>query len=461
MRRREERASTRRDASSETKTFSSRVERFSTRRRRQTARARSWSGVVGVIVSRAAPPGARARAASPRGSRSLVARRRFAAMRAAAPLPARRSRPPASRISRAGVPRPESPPPSRPPARRSRPTRATPSSSADPDPASSPSPSPRSVAFEYLGGNGWRLAFPRTGATILCDRGSWATRRSGTSRSSRGAGPSRGGGGGGGGASSSAETSFAAELAEACDVLLLSQGWDDPRARARPSAIPARTSPSSPPERRRGGRRRLGFERVVDLRADAEIVRPVPGVAVRAVAGALVGPPWSEREAGFIVTEHFGDDAEKKTKTPRSPRPRPVSVYYEPHCSHDASSVRRGVRGLPGRRADVAVVPVDSVRAAGFPLVNGGEATAELLELLGFPEVVVPLKNGRLEQAGAAAPIVAASVGGARELPGRMERRGWGGERPGGGRRGGRGGDDSTRRRSRSVTTPRTFPRDQ
>ena len=218
--------------------------------------------------------------------------------------------------------------------------------------------------------------------------------------------PPRGGGGGGGGASSSAETSFAAELAEACDVLLLSQGWDDhahrPTLRAIRKDIPVVASPSAAEVARR-----LGFERVVALRADAEIVRPVPGVA-----------------------EHFGDDAEKKTKTPRSPRPRPVSVYYEPHCSHDASSVRRGVRGLPGRRADVAVVPVDSVRAAGFPLVNGGEATAELLELLGFPEVVVPLKNGRLEQAGAAAPIVAASVGGARELPGRMERRGWGGRTP-------------------------------
>ena len=310
-------------------------------------------------------------------------------------------------------------------------TRATPSSSADPDPASSPSPSPRSVAFEYLGGNGWRLAFPRTGATILCDPWLvgdltfWNLPQLYVGRKD----PPRGGGGGGGGASSSAETSFAAELAEACDVLLLSQGWDDhahrPTLRAIRKDIPVVASPSAAEVARR-----LGFERVVALRADAEIVRPVPGVAVRAVAGALVGPPWSEREAGFIVTEHFGDDAEKKTKTPRSPRPRPVSVYYEPHCSHDASSVRRGVRGLPGRRADVAVVPVDSVRAAGFPLVNGGEATAELLELLGFPEVVVPLKNGRLEQAGAAAPIVAASVGGARELPGRMEMRGWGGRTP-------------------------------
>ena len=310
-------------------------------------------------------------------------------------------------------------------------TRATLSSSADPDPASSPSPSPRSVAFEYLGGNGWRLAFPRTGATILCDPWLvgdltfWNLPQLYVGRKD----PPRGGGGGGGGASSSAETSFAAELAEACDVLLLSQGWDDhahrPTLRAIRKDIPVVASPSAAEVARR-----LGFERVVALRADAEIVRPVPGVAVRAVAGALVGPPWSEREAGFIVTEHFGDDAEKKTKTPRSPRPRPVSVYCEPHCSHDASSVRRGVRGLPGRRADVAVVPVDSVRAAGFPLVNGGEATAELLELLGFPEVVVPLKNGRLEQAGAAAPIVAASVGGARELPGRMEMRGWGGRTP-------------------------------
>lgn len=42
-------------------------------------------------------------------------------------------------------------------------------------------------------------------------------------------------------------------------------------------------------------------------------------------AGALVGPPWSKRQNGYVMREGT---------------PQPASLYYEPHCDFDESSVR-------------------------------------------------------------------------------------------------------------------------
>ena len=80
-------------------------------------------------------------------------------------------------------------------------------------------------------------------------------------------------------------------------------------------------------------------------------------------------------------------------------------MYYEPHCSYDARSVAEAVRRAGGA-VDVAVTPVANVAAAGFPLVRAGDAAAELYETLGRPAVLVPLRNGELEQAGFASRVV-------------------------------------------------------
>jgi hypothetical protein len=47
-----------------------------------------------------------------------------------------------------------------------------------------------------------------------------------------------------------------------------------------------------------------------------------------ATSGALVGPPWSQRENGFILREGGGGGGG-------------VSVYYEPHCSFDARALQQ------------------------------------------------------------------------------------------------------------------------
>lgn len=62
------------------------------------------------------------------------------------------------------------------------------------------------------------------------------------------------------------------------------------------------------------------------------------------------GPPWSKREAGFVIKERMHEG---------------VSVYYEPHCDFVDSSIR------PFAPVDVVVSPVVSVDLGGFPLVKG------------------------------------------------------------------------------------------
>jgi hypothetical protein len=117
------------------------------------------------------------------------------------------------------------------------------------------------------------------------------------------------------------------------------------------------------------------------------------GAVVRATAGARVGPPWSEREAGFIISERQGmgpgsvsgsegggaggaerGGGERERGGERgAERGGGMRVYYEPHCSCDAKSVAAAAR-LVGGRVDVAITPVRSVDVLGFALVNGGEA---------------------------------------------------------------------------------------
>ena len=64
----------------------------------------------------------------------------------------------------------------------------------------------------------------------------------------------------------------------------------------------------------------------------------------------LPGPPWSTREAGFIIKEMRADG---------------ISVYYEPHCDYVESSI------APHAPVDVVISPVVSESLAGFPLVLG------------------------------------------------------------------------------------------
>jgi hypothetical protein len=83
----------------------------------------------------------------------------------------------------------------------------------------------------------------------------------------------------------------------------------------------------------------LGFKDVTAIKPGQEL--PIAGgrLRVRATAGALVGPPWSARQNGFVLREAAGEGVA-----------RPASLYYEPHCGgwrwglHECVSVVVDVR---------------------------------------------------------------------------------------------------------------------
>ena len=172
-------------------------------------------------------------------------------------------------------------------------------------------------------------------------------------------------------------------------------GWEDhahrPTLRLLPKDVPVVGSPAAAEVAKS-----LGFTRVTGLRANASIevsskspTSESEKLTVVVAEGAAVGPPWSPREAGFFLA-----DGAKGSR-----------VYYEPHCSYVRSSVRRGLAQVGGR-VDVCVTPVRSVDVAGFALVAGGGAAADLAEALGTPRLVLPLRNGELAQTGASVGLL-------------------------------------------------------
>ncbi len=66
-------------------------------------------------------------------------------------------------------------------------------------------------------------------------------------------------------------------------------------------------------------------------------------------AGALVGPPWSTRENGYVLSETV---------------PGGIKLYYEPHCDFKSGSVEEV------GQVDVVVTPPTSQVVLGFPLVS-------------------------------------------------------------------------------------------
>ena len=69
--------------------------------------------------------------------------------------------------------------------------------------------------------------------------------------------------------------------------------------------------------------------------------------------GALVGPPWSKRENGFIFSENVADG---------------VKLYYEPHCDYQEDSFS----DVPS--VDAVITPAsDQIIANAYPLVSGSE----------------------------------------------------------------------------------------
>lgn len=98
--------------------------------------------------------------------------------------------------------------------------------------------------------------------------------------------------------------------------------------------------------------RSLGFRTVYTLYPGQSLALCGGALTVRATAGALVGPPWSQRELGVVLQENLGGGQ------------RGASLYYEPHADYLEDSVARVAP------VDVVVSPPCSQILLGYPLVG-------------------------------------------------------------------------------------------
>lgn len=98
-------------------------------------------------------------------------------------------------------------------------------------------------------------------------------------------------------------------------------------------------------------------------------------VYIRATVGPVLGPPWQRPENGYVVTAENCQ-----------------SVYLEPHCVFDRSSVEK-------EQADIVITPVIKQLLPSFTLVSGQEDAVSLAKLL-KAKFVVPMNNGDLDAKG-------------------------------------------------------------
>jgi L-ascorbate metabolism protein UlaG (beta-lactamase superfamily) len=174
------------------------------------------------------------------------------------------------------------------------------------------------------------------------------------------------------------------------DVILLSQALPDHAHAPTLAALPDKALPVICSPAAEAAARAAGFTNVTPLPHGASVTTAGGRLRVTATAGALVGPPWSQRENGFVI-EQTGDASAGGTP--------PLRLYYEPHC--DA-----GPGALDGLApVDVVITPAVSQKIAGFPLVMGDENAVGLCGAL-RPAALVPLVNAEFTQEGPLAAVI-------------------------------------------------------
>jgi len=176
-------------------------------------------------------------------------------------------------------------------------------------------------------------------------------------------------------------------IAKDTDVVLLTMSIDDhchkptlEAIHASRSDVPIVASPSAA-----NLARSMGFTNVNELDEGQEV--DIGKVQFRATAGALVGPPWSKREAGFMIRERDG-----------------LSLYYEPHADYDPASIRKV------GTCDVVVSPPCTQSLLGYDLVKGTTENVALLSML-KPKAVIALMNAEFDGNGPLAGLISESGG--------------------------------------------------
>ncbi|CEM38552.1 unnamed protein product [Vitrella brassicaformis CCMP3155] len=192
-------------------------------------------------------------------------------------------------------------------------------------------------------------------------------------------------------------------VTDSLDAILITQGLEDHcHARTlnklksvlssrppRPSPLPIVTAPSALPTLESIFSDSTDLVSIVPLRPGESV--PVYGdkgvrVDVTATSGALVGPPWQDRENGYLVT-----------------MPQGLKLYYEPHCDYIPELIK-------GVSADVVITPVTYQRIFGYAFVKGGQNAVSLIKQLGA-RVVAPMNNGELEAKGILTSLIKSEGG--------------------------------------------------
>ena len=113
-------------------------------------------------------------------------------------------------------------------------------------------------------------------------------------------------------------------------------------------------------------------------------------VDVRPTRGARVGPPWSERQNGYVL------------------RTAAFSVYLEPHVEYDSAEL------ASLSPVDAVITPIVGQALGAMELVHGPKQVVELLRVL-RPRYVLPMANGEIDSRGLAAGMIS-KVGGVNEV---------------------------------------------
>jgi len=166
-------------------------------------------------------------------------------------------------------------------------------------------------------------------------------------------------------------------IAANTDFILLTMAIDDhahkPTLQRLPKSIPVVGSPSAA-----ALARELGYKDVYEVNHGQEISICNGKIRIRGTMGALVGPPWSTRELGFVISEAVAGG---------------IKIYYEPHADYVPSSVAEV------GSVDVVVSPPSTQSLLGYELVKGATANVPLLRML-RPKVIVPLINAEFDAEG-------------------------------------------------------------
>jgi L-ascorbate metabolism protein UlaG (beta-lactamase superfamily) len=203
-------------------------------------------------------------------------------------------------------------------------------------------------------------------------------------------------------------------LSSISDFVLISQGFDDHAHRPTLNKIrnlrpdmPYFVAPNAVPILQSCGIPTKYITTITHGQKQQIIKKENTLITISATKGALLGPPWAEKENGYLI--QFQENLDKQTEdksvtsisnTQKKTSTSTITVYYEPHGMFDPME-------LKDYSADIVITPIVSQELPGYTLVAGESSALQLIDLL-KARYLLPMANGELEQSGILSSIIAA-----------------------------------------------------